>query len=86
MATVGPGTLAASPAAGTWGVPSRMGGSANVAAVVMVVMAVMSASGRVSVSSSMTTSQRQCGDPVGGDPRRAVDVADRAPWGSRPGR
>ena len=43
------------------GVPSFMSGKAKVAAVVMRVILVMSFSGSVSVSSSITISQRQCG-------------------------
>ena len=48
-------------AAGTWGVPSFMAGKVKVAAVVRRVIFVMSFSGSASVSSSITTSQRQCG-------------------------
>ena len=44
---------------GMWGVPSRMGGKSKVAAVVILVMVVISASGSVSFSSSMVSSHRQ---------------------------
>ena len=44
------------------GVPSFMSGKAKVAAVVARVILVMSFSGNVSVSSSMTISHRQCGE------------------------
>ncbi len=67
MSGVGSNALTFTPppaagATGTWGVPSFMAGKANVAAVVPRVIFVMSLTGSVSVSSSITTSQRQCGE------------------------
>src|SRR5664280_1069609 len=51
---------------GMCGVPSRMGGNSKEAAVVIRVILVMSASGSVSLSSSMISSHRQWGDrPLG---------------------
>ena len=53
-----------------------MAGKAKVAAVVIRVILVMSFSGSVSVSSSITISQRQCGTRSPGNAGRPVHVAD----------